>query len=109
MAWSAESVTGLWTSHPHLVAGIALILLYVLWPAFSVFRSFARFPALLAFVGALLIAATVWTQRTFPELARRVAATRDPGDRRGLPGPAWIPWIIVAAFLLLTVARASSR
>jgi hypothetical protein len=88
----------------HLVFGVLLIFLYLMYLAAEVFRSTAYFPVALAALGGAMLFATVWMQRRFPALASRLGAKRS--GRGGLPGSPWMPWIFAAAALGITLLRA---
>jgi hypothetical protein len=87
----------------HLVFGVFSLFLYLVYLADEVFRSTAYFPIALAAIGGLLLAATVWMQRRFPQLASRLAAQR--GGRGGLPGSPVTPWLFVIMALGITLLR----
>lgn len=89
----------------HLVFGVLLIFLYLMYLAGEVFRSTAYFPIVLALLGGALLFATVWLQRRFPALASTLAARRQ--GRGGLPGSAVLPWLVVAMTLGITLVRLS--
>ena len=88
----------------HLVFGVVLIFMYLMYLASEVFRSTAYFPVALAALGGAMLFATVWMQRRFPALASRLGAKRS--GRGGLPGSPWMPWILAAAALGITLLRA---
>jgi drug/metabolite transporter (DMT)-like permease len=88
----------------HLVFGVVLIFMYLMYLAGEVFRSTAYFPVALAALGGLMLFATVWMQRRFPALASRLGAKRS--GRGGLPGSPWMPWIFAGAALGITLLRA---
>jgi drug/metabolite transporter (DMT)-like permease len=88
----------------HLVFGVVLIFMYLMWLAGEVFRSTAYFPVALAALGCSMLFATVWLQRRFPTLASRLGARRT--GRAGLPGSPAMPWIFAAAALGITLLRA---
>jgi hypothetical protein len=81
------------------LAGVA----YLFYLAFDVFRKTLSFPILLATFGLSLILLTVWAQRRYPSLARRIEAQRGPG-RATLPGGYFTlgAAAVVALVLLLT-------
>jgi hypothetical protein len=56
----------------HLVFGVAGVFVYLGWLADSFFRQYLGLPVTIATLGILLILATVWLQRRFPALVRRV-------------------------------------
>ena len=89
----------------HLVFGVVLIFLYLLYLAAEVFRSTAYFPVALAALGGAMLFATVWFQRRFPALATRLGANRS--GRGGLPGSAALPWLVAAMTLGITMLRGS--
>ena len=89
----------------HLVFGVVLIFLYLMYLAGEVFRSTAYFPVALAALGGAMLFTTVWFQRRFPELATRLGAKRF--GRGGLPGSPVLPWLVAAMALGITVLRAS--
>jgi len=88
----------------HLVFGVVLIFMYLMWLAGEVFRSTAYFPVALAALGGAMLFATVWMQRRFPALASRLGARRS--GRGGLPGSPLMPWIFATAALGITLLRA---
>ena len=87
----------------HLVFGVFAFCLYLFYLAGEVFRSAAYFPIVLAVLGGVVLAATVWLQRRFPELASRLAARR--GGRGGLPGSPTIPWLVALLSLGVTFTK----
>ncbi len=87
----------------HLLFGVVVIFMYLMYLAGEVFRSTAYFPVVLASLGILLLFATVWLQRRFPALATRLGGRR--GARGGLPGAAWIPWSVAALALGITMLK----
>jgi hypothetical protein len=89
----------------HLVFGVVLIFLYLMYLAGEVFRSTAYFPVALAALGGAMLFTTVWFQRRFPELAARLGAKGS--GRGGLPGSPVLPWLVAAMALGITVLRAS--
>jgi hypothetical protein len=89
----------------HLVFGVVLIFLYLMYLAGEVFRSTAYFPVALAALGGAMLFATVWFQRRFPALATRLGAKR--AGRGGLPGSRVLPWLVAAMALGITMVRAS--
>ncbi|HSA58035.1 MAG TPA: hypothetical protein VLE53_20140 [Gemmatimonadaceae bacterium] len=86
----------------HLVFGIVVAFLYLLYLAGEVFEEAAVFPIVLAVLGGGVILTTVWLQRRFPALVARVNALRAI-DRPGLPGARWIPWAFVGLSLGITL------
>jgi hypothetical protein len=87
----------------HLVFGVIVIFMYLMYLAGEVFRSTAYFPIVLASLGIALLFATVWLQRRFPELATRLGGSRNA--RGGLPGAAWLPWSVAALALGITLLK----
>lgn len=85
----------------HLVFGVGWIALYLFYLSADVFRDTPYFPLVLAALGGLLLFATVWLQRHFPALAQRLGAGQ--ARRGGLPGAAWIPWLLAAGALGITL------
>ena len=85
----------------HLVFGVGAIFMYLFYLAAEVFRETAYFPVILALMGGALLAATVWVQRRFPELASRLASRR--GGRGGLPGTPLLPWLLAGLALGVTL------
>jgi drug/metabolite transporter (DMT)-like permease len=85
----------------HLVFGVFAIFMYLVYLAGEVFRSTAYFPIVLALLGGAVLAATVWLQRRFPELASRLGAR--PDRRGGLPGSPVMPWMFVVLALGITL------
>jgi hypothetical protein len=63
-----------------LVFGTIAFVGYLAYLAFDVFRTALSFPIVLATFGVCVIVVTVWLQRRYPELARRVEA-RQAGVR----------------------------
>jgi hypothetical protein len=57
-----------------VVFGALGVIGYLAYLAFDVFKNFANFPVLLATFGLSVIVLTVWLQRRYPALARRVEA-----------------------------------
>jgi hypothetical protein len=88
----------------HLVFGVILIFLYLMYLAGEVFKSTAYFPVALAALGGAMLFATVWLQRRFPSLASRLGAKRT--GRGGLPGSPVLPWLVTAMALGITMLRA---
>lgn len=68
-----------------LVFGAVGALAYLSYLAFDVFRRTLGFSIVLAGFGLVVILLTVWLQRRYPALARRVAAEQG-SDRPSLPG-----------------------
>lgn len=87
----------------HLVFGVILIFMYLMYLAGEVFRSTAYFPVALAALGGAMLFATVWLQRRFPALASRLGGRRD--GRGGLPGSALLPWLVAAMTLGITLLK----
>jgi hypothetical protein len=87
----------------HLVFGILWLFMYLFWLSADVFRATSFFPLVLAALGGLLLAATVWMQRHFPALSRRLGAAER--RRGGLPGAAWIPWAFAGLALGITALK----
>lgn len=87
----------------HLLFGVVVIFMYLMYLAGEVFRSTAFFPIVLASLGIALLFATVWLQRRFPALATRLGGTRNA--RGGLPGAAWLPWLFAGLALGITLLR----
>jgi hypothetical protein len=82
---------------------------YLFYLAFDVFRKTLSFPILLATFGLSLILLTVWFQRRYPALARRIEAERGPG-RATLPaGYLTLGAAAVIALLLLVTASPRER
>ncbi|MHB1312800.1 MAG: DUF2157 domain-containing protein [Gemmatimonadaceae bacterium] len=67
-----------------LALGIAGVFGYLAWLASDVFKLTLAFPLLLAVLGVAIIIVTVWLQRRFPEIVRRVGG--DPSLAPSLPG-----------------------
>ena len=67
-----------------LALGIAGVFGYLAWLASDVFKLTLAFPLLLAVLGVAIIIVTVWLQRRFPEIVRRVGG--DPSKPPTLPG-----------------------
>ena len=89
----------------HLVFGVVVTFLYLMYLAGEVFRSTAYFPIALAALGGALLFTTVWLQRRFPALTARLGSTR--AGRSGLPGSPLMPWLFAAMALGITLLRAS--
>lgn len=87
----------------HLVFGIALLFLYLIYLAADVFKDTAYFPLVLAALGGLLLFATVWLQRRFPALVRRMSARH--GARGGLPGSGVVPWLVAGLAFGITLLK----
>ena len=86
-----------------LAFGVLGVFVYVAWLTDSVFRDIVSFPIVIAALGILTIAATVWTQRRFPSLVARIDASRG-GRGRALP---WSPILsLMAPIFALVVALA---
>lgn len=71
-----------------LALGIAGVFGYLAWLANDVFKLTLAFPLLLAVLGVAIIIVTVWLQRRFPEIVRRVGG--DPSQPPTLPGGVFI-------------------
>jgi hypothetical protein len=67
-----------------LALGIAGVFGYLAWLANDVFKLTLAFPLLLAVLGVAIIIVTVWLQRRFPAIVRRVGG--DPSQPPTLPG-----------------------
>jgi len=89
----------------HLVFGVVLIFMYLMYLAGEVFKSTAYFPIALAALGGAMLFATVWFQRRFPALATRLGAKRS--GQGGLPGSPVLPWLVAAMALGITILRGS--
>lgn len=89
----------------HLVFGLLILFMYLMYLAGEVFKSTAYFPVALAALGGALLFATVWLQRRFPALTARLGRTRH--GRSGLPGSMVMPWLFAAMALGITLLRAS--
>jgi len=87
----------------HLVFGIGLLFLYLVYLAADVFRQTPFFPLVLAALGGLLLFATVWMQRRFPALAQQLSARG--GGRGGLPGSGVVPWAVAGLALGITLLK----
>jgi hypothetical protein len=57
---------------------------FLAWLAFDVFKVTTGFPLVLALIGVAIIILTVWLQKRFPELLRRMGG--DPSQPARLPG-----------------------
>ncbi|HVZ76556.1 MAG TPA: hypothetical protein VG818_01085, partial [Gemmatimonadaceae bacterium] len=93
-----------------LVAGAVVLVSYLAYLAFDVFRRALGFPVLLATFGLAIILVTVLLQRRYPALARQVRERQ--GARRTVPG-AWLGFagavVVAAALLLAQVPEARGR
>lgn len=87
----------------HLLFGVVVIFMYLMYLAGEVFRSTAYFPIVLASLGIALLFATVWLQRRFPALATRLGGNRNA--RGGLPGSALLPWLVAGLALGITLLK----
>ena len=87
----------------HLVFGVIIIFMYLMYLAGEVFRSTAYFPIVLASLGIALLFATVWLQRRFPTLTNRLGGSRSA--RGGLPGSPLIPWMVAGLALGITLLK----
>jgi hypothetical protein len=87
----------------HLLFGVVLIFMYLMYLAGEVFRSTAYFPIVLASLGIAVLFTTVWLQRRFPALATRLGGIR--GGRGGLPGSAILPWMVAGLALGITLLK----
>jgi hypothetical protein len=88
-----------------LVFSAACAITYLAYLAFDVFRRTLGFSIVLAGFGLAVILLTVWLQRRYPVLARRVAAERGDG-RRSVPGGYALFGFMAALTLLLLVTSA---
>ena len=57
------------------VLGIIALFGYLAWLANDVFKLTLAFPVLLAALGVAIIIVTVWLQRRFPQIVRRLGVT----------------------------------
>jgi hypothetical protein len=89
-----------------LAFGAALLVWYLGYLAFDVFRGTLAFPLLLATFGIAVIILTVILQRSYPRLAMRVDAR--VGPRRRLPG-GYATLLAPAVIALLMVPGALAR
>ncbi|HKO15196.1 MAG TPA: hypothetical protein VJU87_03100 [Gemmatimonadaceae bacterium] len=87
-----------------LVFGAAGLIAYLSYLAFDVFRRQLGFPIVLASFGLALILLTVWFQRRYPAMARRVAR-RQGANRPTLPGGYY--FFAVAAVLTFVLLLAA--
>jgi hypothetical protein len=78
--------------------------------AFDVFRRTLGFSIVLAGFGITIILLTVWLQKRYPALARRVAEERGAG-RPALPGGSWVfgLGVLLTLVLLLTAPPRARR
>ena len=92
-----------------LVFGAAGAIAYLAYLAFDVFRRTLGFSIVLAGFGLTVIALTVWLQRRYPAIARRMAAQR--GDARPrLPGDYTVFGVATAlTFILLLTSPPRAR
>src|SRR5215208_1528138 len=81
--------------------GTVLLFAYLAYLAFELFEDSPAFPAVLATLGILLILATVWVQKSYPRLARRLGA--EPGAPPLLPGGRVVPAILCAFCIAMLV------
>ncbi len=94
-----------------LVAGVAGVVGYLGYLAEDVFREYLSFPVLLAALGLLVIALTVWTQLRFPALVARIDASR-ASDARPLPWSApmsALPLVTALALAALALRDAAEE
>ncbi|MBM3907216.1 MAG: DUF2157 domain-containing protein [Gemmatimonadetes bacterium] len=67
-----------------LVVGLFGVFGFLAWLAFDVFKVTTAFPLVLALIGVAIIVLTVWVQKRFPEVIRRVGG--DPSQPARFPG-----------------------
>lgn len=92
-----------------LVGGGVAAFAYLAYLAFDVFRRVVALPVALAGLGLLVIVATVWMQRRFPALVRRVNAA-ESGERKALPtGPIAVLGPLAIALTALGFAMAEAK
>ncbi|HJU91240.1 MAG TPA: DUF2157 domain-containing protein [Gemmatimonadaceae bacterium] len=84
-----------------MVAGALTLFAYLAYLAADVFEDTALFPIALAAIGLLILLSTVWLQRTYPKLVRRVGGDR--AARPALPG-GMITVLIPVALAIAVVA-----
>ncbi len=100
----AVVAAGLFTARrTHMVFGVVVLFMYLMYLAADVFRDTPWFPVSLALLGGLLLFATVWLQRRAPVLVQRLSARRE--GRGGLPGSLLLPWLLAAAVACMTLLQ----
>jgi hypothetical protein len=83
-----------------LIVGLFGVFGFLGWLAFDVFKVTTAFPIVLAMIGVSIIILTVWVQKRFPDLIRRMAgdpsqAPRFPGGVAALLAPALLGLLLV--------------
>jgi hypothetical protein len=83
-----------------LVIGLFGVFGFLGWLAFDVFKVTTAFPIVLAMIGVSIIILTVWVQKRFPDVIRRMAgdpsqAARFPGGVAALLAPALLGLLLV--------------
>lgn len=91
-----------------LVLGLAGVFGFLAWLAFDVFKLTTAFPLVLALIGIVILILTVWAQKRFPEVIRRVGG--DPSQPPRFPGGVFTMLApIVVGVLLAQDASAIDR
>jgi len=88
-----------------LALGIGGVFGFLAWLANDVFKLTLAFPLLLAVLGIAIIIVTVWLQRRFPEIVRRVGG--DPSTPPALPGGVFT--LLAPALLGLLMMQDATR
>ncbi len=91
-----------------LIVGLMGVFGFLAWLAFDVFKVTTAFPLLLALIGVAMIILTVWVQKRFPEVIRRIGG--DPSKPSRFPGGvATLLVPALAGFLMLHDAAVLDR
>ncbi len=88
-----------------LVVGLFGVLGFLGWLAFDVFKVTTAFPLVLALLGVAIIILTVWLQKQFPEVIRRMGG--DPSQPPRLPGG--IAALLAPALLGVLLMNSAAR
>lgn len=88
-----------------LVVGLFGVFGFLGWLAFDVFKVTTAFPIVLAMIGVSIIVLTVWVQKRFPQVIRRVAG--DPSQTVHFPGG--VAALLAPALLGLLLVQDAAR
>lgn len=97
-----------------LVVGLFGVFGFLGWLAFDVFKVTTAFPVVLALIGVAIIILTVWVQKRFPEVIRRMGgdptqAPRFPGGVGALLAPALLGFLLTGQAAQVDREHAADR